>query len=209
MFYGVTSTPKRYDESYFRRWYGGPGTVAPAAALARRARLALAAAEYVLERPVRSVLDVGCGEGRWRAALVRARPGLLYVGVDPSEYVVRRHGRRRGIRLGSLAELAELRLRRRFDLIVCSDVAHYVPDTELGRGLAVLRRLARGALWMDAFTTADAFEGDRDGWQRRGPRDYRRMLARAGFVACGLNCWVVSELADRLSALERADERAR
>lgn len=193
---------KHYDEPYFRRWYGARGSVPPAE-LKRRARLALAAAEYLLERPVRSVLDVGCGEGRWRAPLLRIRPGLAYVGVDPSEFVVRRHGRRRGIRLGSLGGLGELGLRRRFDLVVCSDVIHYVQAADLRRGLAAMHALAGGLVYVDAFTSEDAFEGDRDAWQPRSARAYRRAFGAAGFVACGLNCWVGSEQADRLSALER------
>jgi SAM-dependent methyltransferase len=196
---------KSYDERYFRRWYEGRGSVAPRDELARRARLAVAAAEYLLDRRVRSVLDVGCGEGRWRAALRRIRPGVAYVGVDPSEYVVRRYGRRRGIRQGSFGQLGSLRLRRTFDLVVCADVLHYVSAAELRRGLAALRRLARGVVYADAFTSADEFEGDRQGWQPRSARAYRRAFAAAGFVSCGLNCWVGAELRDRVTALERCD----
>lgn len=199
----MTCPSKPYDERYFRRWYEGRGAVTRPEELGRRARLALAAAEYVLERRARSVLDVGCGEGRWRAPLRRLRPGLAYVGVDPSEWVVRRHGRRRGIRRGSLGGLGALGLRRTFDLIVCSDVVHYVSDAELRRGLAAMRRLARGLVWVDAFTREDAFEGDREGWQPRAAADYRRAFSAAGFVACGMNVWVVDDLAGRLSALER------
>ena len=47
----------------------------------------------------KTVLDIGAGEGRWRAELRRMRPAIRYVGVDPSEYVVARHGQRRNIRL--------------------------------------------------------------------------------------------------------------
>ena len=196
-------TEKVYDERYYRRFYEGTRAVAPADELGRRARHALAAAEFVLERSVRSVLDVGCGEGRWRAPLKRARPGLTYVGVDPSEYVVRRYGRRRGIRLGGIGELSDLRLRRRFDLIVCSDVVPYVSDAELKRGLTAMRGLAGGLLYLDPFTSEDDFVGDREGFRIRTPARYRRMLAAAGFVACGLNCWVVENEAERLTALER------
>ena len=61
----------------------------------------LGVAEYFLRRKVRSVLDIGAGEGAWRAELRRLRPSIRYTGVDPSEYVVRRHGRRRNIRLAA------------------------------------------------------------------------------------------------------------
>jgi SAM-dependent methyltransferase len=166
-------------------------------------RLALAAAEYVLEREVRSVLDVGCGEGRWRAPLRRARAGVAYQGVDPSEYVVRRFGRRRNILLGTFGAVGRLGLRSSFDLVVCSDVLHYLPTSELRRGLPALRRLAGGVLWLDAFTAEDDFVGDRERWQRRSARAWRRIFAEVGLVSCGLNCWVPRGLERRLTALER------
>ena len=195
---------KRYDRAYFDRWYGDRAAVVTDALIRRRARLALAAAEHVLERDVRSVLDVGCGEGRWRAPLLRARPSLSYLGVDGSEYAIRRFGRRRNLRLGSFAGIGTLGLRRRFDLIVCSDVIHYVATPELRRGLAALRRLAGGVLWLDARTAEDDFEGDREGWQPRAAATYRRLFAAAGLVSCGLNCWVPDDLARSLPSLELA-----
>jgi len=194
---------KHYDEAYFTRWYGRRGPVIDDGLIAQRARLALAAAEYVLERDVRSVLDVGCGEGRWRAPLRRARPGLAYQGVDPSEYVVRRFGRRRNIRLGTLGTVGRLGLGQSFDLVVCSDVLHYLPMAELRRGLVALRRLAGGVLWLDAYAAEDEFVGDREGWQRRSERAWRRIFAETGLVSCGLNCWVPRRLERRLTALER------
>ncbi|NUQ13332.1 MAG: class I SAM-dependent methyltransferase, partial [Gemmatimonadaceae bacterium] len=48
--------------------------------------------EYLLDRPVRSVLDVGCGEGNWAAVLRGIRPRARYLGVDGSEYAIRRFG---------------------------------------------------------------------------------------------------------------------
>lgn len=198
-------TEKVYDERYFRRWYKRGRSVSPAETVGRRARLAVAAAEYVLERRVRSVLDVGCGEGPWRAPLRRLRPDLTYVGVDSSEYVVRRFGRRLGIRLGSFGELGSLGLRRSFDLVVCADFLQYVSARELRRGLSALRRLARGIVYADPFTSADDFEGDLEGWQHRTPADYRRAFGAAGFVSCGLNCWAAEAVRDRLTALERGD----
>jgi SAM-dependent methyltransferase len=197
-------TVKSYDRRYFDRWYRGRGSVVTPDAIRRKARLALAAAEYVLDRDVRSVLDVGCGEGHWRAALVRLRPGVAYIGVDSSRYAVRRFGARRGIREGSFGTVGTLGLRRRFDLIVCSDVIQYVPTPELRRGLAALRRLAGGVLWLDARASEDDFEGDREAWQPRSGRTYRRLFAAAGLVECGLNCWVPRARARTLAVLERA-----
>src|SRR5688500_4988025 len=125
---------KPYDEQYFDRWYRREG-FGSKSRLDRKVHFALSSSEYLLERPVRNVLDIGCGEGPWRAALRRLRPRIGYVGVDPSEYAVERFGRSRDIRLGTFGELDELNLPGPFDLIVCADVVLYVSDRDLRKGL--------------------------------------------------------------------------
>ncbi|HET7456759.1 MAG TPA: class I SAM-dependent methyltransferase [Gemmatimonadaceae bacterium] len=197
---------KRYDRAYFDRWYRDPKTrVKSAGDLARKARLAVSAAEYLLGRPVRSALDVGCGEGEWRAALRRVRPGLRYVGVDASAYVVRSFGESRGIVRGSVGTLRALELDGPFDLVVCCDVLHYVADDELARGVPALASLTGGAAYVELFTSADDFEGDLSGWRRRTPAYYRRLFERAGLEACGLNCYAGPKLRGTVSAMELAE----
>jgi hypothetical protein len=66
---------------------------------------------------------------------------------------------------------------------VCADVLHYVGSEELARGLAAMRRLAGGLVYAPAFTTADDFVGDREGWHARSPHAYRRAFGAAGFRA--------------------------
>src|SRR5690349_16040445 len=91
---------KSYDEAYFKRWYRDPRTrVHTPEAVRRKVRMVVGIAEYFLGRKLRSVLDVGAGEGTWRREIRRIRPDVRYLGVDPSEWVVARHGRRRNIRL--------------------------------------------------------------------------------------------------------------
>ena len=51
---------KTYDEQYFENWYRRRG-LGSASALQRKVALAVSAAEYFLGRPLRTVLDVGCG----------------------------------------------------------------------------------------------------------------------------------------------------
>lgn len=181
---------KRYDEAYFDRWYRSRRRVVTPASIRRKAALALAAAEYWLERPVRSVLDVGCGEGPWRSVLRRRRPGMRWVGIDPSEYVVRRFGRRRGIRLGGFGDVGDVGLRGRFDLVVCSDVLQYVSTPDLRRGLDAIVARLDGVAWLEAHTSDDAVEGDREGWHVRSEKRYRRIFAEAGLAAVGMHCWV-------------------
>ena len=147
-------------------------------------------AEYFLERPMRSMLDVGAGEGEWGRQLRTLRPRARYVGVDPSEYVVSRYGRRRNIRLGTFGELHALRLRGRFDVIVCSGMLNYVDDVELARGLRHVHALLRGVAYLEIFTGRDDVEGDTRGWRRRPRSYYQRLLTRTGFVQCGPHSWL-------------------
>jgi SAM-dependent methyltransferase len=197
---------KRYDRAYFERWYRDPcWTVVHRGVLARRVRLAVAAAEYLLEREIRSVLDVGCGEAPWRAVLRRARPRVRYTGVDSSTYVVRRFGRARDIRLGSLGTLSRLDLDPPYDLIVCSDVLHYVSTGEARRGLRAIARLLGGVAFLEAFAKEDATEGDQEDFRQRPAAVYRRLFREAGLIPLGLHCYAGRALARELTMFERGD----
>ena len=199
---GADGPTKRYDRAYFDRWYRRAGIGRPSE-VARAARYVLATAEHLLERPVRSVLDVGCGEAPWRAPLLAQRPSLRYVGVDPSEYVVRRFGKRRGIRLGTFGSLDEAGLDGTYELVVCCGVVNYLPRAELTRGLEVIAALLGGVAFIEVWTTADDVVGDRRGWQEHSPAYYRRIFQQAGLIACGMHCYVGPALADEPAALER------
>ena len=99
---------KTYDRDYFERWYRRGG-IGGAQRLARKVALAVATAEYHLERPVRSVLDIGCGEGAWRAPLLKLRPKARYLGFDSSEYAITRHGASRNLHYARFGDFAQLR----------------------------------------------------------------------------------------------------
>ena len=194
---------KDYDEAYFARWYHDPRTrVHTPEAVRRKVQMVVGVAEYFLRRKVRSVLDVGAGEGAWRRELKRLRPGIRYLGVDPSEYVVRRHGRRRNIRFGRFEELPELRLSGGYDLVVCADVLQYVSTPALERGVRHLATMLRGVAFLESYTTGDEMEGDLQGWHPRSKATYRRIYGEAGLVGCGLHCYVAPMLAERAVELE-------
>lgn len=194
-----------YDASYFDRWYRGEG-FGSAARLERRVRYAVGAAEWLLDRPIRSVLDVGCGEGPWQPALRKVRPAAAYVGVDPSAYAVERFGRRRNLVLGSLGRLHEIDLDSgepsRFDLIVCVDVLGYPPDPEVRRGLRTIASMLDGIAFVEAFTTDDHIEGDTDGYRLRRPSTYARWFADAGLHRVGPHLYVGERLLPTLATLE-------
>ena len=197
---------KRYDQAYFDRWYRDPHhRVATSAGVRRKVRLALGIAEALLERPVRHVLDVGCGEAPWRSHILDERPNAEYVGIDSSEYVVRRFGRTRGIRLGTFGTLGQLGLTDRFDLIVCCDVLQYVPTDELGPGLRAVESLLGGVAYVEAFTDVDELEGDKRHWHHRTPQWYRHAFRDARLTAVGMHCYVGEQLRGGTLALERAE----
>ncbi len=197
-------TPKRYDREYFERWYRDPRwTVVHQGVLARRVQLAVAAAEYLLERPLRTVLDVGCGEGPWRELLRHARPKARYTGVDSSEYAVKRYGRARNLRLGSLGTLGRLGLDPPYDLIVCSDVLHYVGTDEARRGLKTIARMLGGVAFLELFAKEDATEGDQEGFHQRPAAVYRHLFREAGLIPLGLHCYAGRMLRRELTTFER------
>lgn len=195
----------RYDRAYFDRWYRSPRhRVATRAELRRRVALAVSVAEHLLERPIRSVLDVGCGEGAWRAPLRALRPAARWDGVDASEYVARRFGRSRGIVRATVGDLGALPLRECYDLVVCADVLHYVDDEELARGLRAIRTLTAGVAYLPLFTSEDEIEGDVGAVRPRGRRWYLARFRRAGLRPCGLGFYAPPGTAATLASLERA-----
>lgn len=196
----------RYDAAYFDKWYRHPRhRVKSPVELARQAAFVLSTAEFVLGRAVRTVLDVGCGEGQWRAALRAHRPRLHYTGVDPSDYAVARHGRRRNLLLGRIDRLDALTLRTAYDLVVCCGVLNYLAPRTLEQGLAQVAARTGGMAYLELFTRDDAIEGDTDWPTPRPAAWYRRQLREAGFTAIGMQCHVSHAAIHRLSALERPD----
>ena len=194
---------KTYDASYFARWYRQPRTrVHTPESIRRKVRMVVGIAEYFLRREIRTVLDIGAGEGTWRVELRRIRPNLRYRGVDPSTYVVQRFGKRRNITLGRFEDLPSLRLGGPFDLIVCADVMQYVNDTALPAGVTRISELLRGVAFLEAYTSGDEMEGDLEGWHQRTRESYLETFASAGLIGCGLHCYTTPALAERAVQLE-------
>ena len=195
---------KTYDRAYFDRWYRNGG-IGGTQRLMRKVALAVTTTEYHLERPLRSVLDIGCGEGAWRAPLLKLRPKLHYIGFDSSSYAVERYGARRNLHLARFADFEYLRPCPPADLVVCSDVLHYLPAREIDRGLGGVADLCGGIAFLETFTWEDDAEGDDDGYLRRPAGFYRRRFMAAGFRPLGSHCWLSPALADSATALEVID----
>lgn len=197
---------KQYDHAYFEQWYrsaaaqgseiGGP------ARLARKVALAVATTEYHLERPVRSVLDIGCGEGAWRAPLLKLRPKLHYLGFDSSHYAIARFGARRNLHQARFGDFECLRPCAPVDLLVCSDVLHYLDTRELDRGLPGIGELCSGVAFLETFTREDGIDGDTDGFKRRPATFYRQRFDALGLGPLGSHLWLAAGLHHGLAALE-------
>ena len=196
---------KTYDRAYFDKWYRDPShAISSAALLKRKVAMVVAQAEYYLGRPIRSVLDVGCGEGVWRAPLRALRPGIHYRGLDASEYAVRRFGRARNIGLARFGQLAELRFDMRYDVIVCSDVLHYLKPAEVRAGLIGIGEMLEGIAFLEVFTNRDDVDGDHQELYLRAPSWYLRAFGEVGLLPCGSHCYLGPRLERHISALERA-----
>jgi SAM-dependent methyltransferase len=195
---------KTYDRADYHKWYRDPRhRVHSPAERARTVRYTVALAEFLLGRPLRSVLDVGSGQGEWQPLVRALRPRARYVGVEPSAYAVRRFGRARHLVRGGIEDLPALGLRGPFDLVVCAGVLNYLPAAVLERGIARIAALAGGVAFLEIFTRGDEVEGNLRGFDRRPAAYYRRLLRRHGLVQCGPHAYVGRALRESIATFER------
>lgn len=194
----------RYDQAYFDKWYRHPvHRVKSPVELRRQVEFVVRQAEWVLGRPIRSVLDVGCGEGNWLRPLRQLRPRVHYDGVDPSTYAAARFGASRRVQLGGIDDLDRLPLRDQYDVVVCCGMLNYLAPSVLRVGLQQVARRTGGMAYLELFTSADAFEGDTDWPRPRTPQWYRRVIAAAGLRSIGMHSYLPKSQIQRVSALER------
>lgn len=173
---------ERFDARYYARYYRNPRTRAndPAAA-ARLARFIAGYAAHLGIR-VRRFVDVGCGTGDLLRALQRQWPRARAEGVEVSDWACRRYG-------WTQASATDFRQPNAYDLVVCTDVLQYLPDTDAATALANLRISSRALLYLGARTrrdvdeAADPARSDLSGHYRDAAW-YRRRLAKE-YVALG------------------------
>jgi trans-aconitate methyltransferase len=137
-----------FDASFYERFYENSKTRVTSREEMEARSLAVGAAVKLLDVPVRSILDAGCGLGWMRRGLSRQFPKARYVGLEVSEHLCRRYG-------WTCASLATYSPGTRFDLIVCYDVLQYLPESQAVRAMANLGRLSKGALYFHAPTRED------------------------------------------------------
>ena len=200
----MTPMPKQYDKAYFDRWYRGRKTrVSTHAEVRRKVALAVTVTEYFLRRPIRTVLDIGCGEGAWLSHLRALRPRIAYIGLDSSDYAVERFGAERNIRKATFGDLPKLKLGVH-DLVVCSDVLHYVPDDEIRAGIRTVAAATDGVAFLEVLTREDDVTGDLEAFFRRPAAWYRKLFASAGLTFVAPYSWVSPAFKDAVAELESA-----
>lgn len=192
---------KRYDRAYFDKWYRRRRIISHEE-LRRKVHLAIVIAEYFLRRPIRNVLDVGCGEAPWYPQLRMIRKRVDYIGMDSSDYAVETFGDSRNVRRGSFADLKNMK--GSYDLVVCSDVLHYVGEREIRAGIKHLARLTGGIAFLEVLTSDDDIMGDLEEMYRRPAEWYRRLFHRAGLRQVGPYSWLSPEMRESAAEMELA-----
>ena len=150
----------------------------------------LALAPWLRVRPGTSVLDVGCGVGRWCREL--ARRGARVTGVDFSPTMIA-EARRRAAARGVLArcrflvqDLAQLDAGEKFDLVLGVTVLQHILEPQALR--AAVRRLAdhlseAGRLvLLEAAPERSIGSCDSPIFQARPRSDYLRLFAECGLT---------------------------
>ncbi len=104
---------------------------------------------FSIDRPLGSVLEVGCATG-WRLDAVATETGALCVGVDVSEEALKEGKRRFGdlVLLRARASSLPIAAGVFFDLVVASFVFHWIDRRHLLRAVAEIDRVLADGGWL-------------------------------------------------------------
>lgn len=136
-----------FDDIYREnRWNGVESRSGPGSGTAATRSIRQALLDVVREHDVRSVLDVGCGDGFWMPDV----PG--YVGIDVSSEAIAlasaRHPDRWYIQ-GNLGDIVRSIVPGSVDLVFCRDVIQHLP---LDEGVALLGAMCLAGVRLMAST---------------------------------------------------------
>lgn len=143
-------TPERhFDARYYSKWYEED--------LATRQYMADKAARFVLsyvehmDAEIATVLDLGCGLGLWKKALLKQDRRLRYTGVEWSSHLCGKLGWEQG-------DVRTYAPRHTYDLVICQAVLQYLPDEPCAQAIDNLGLLTHRFLYLEVLTAGDARE---------------------------------------------------
>lgn len=196
---------ERFDSDYYDRFYQEPKTRASGPEEFQRVAAFVWSYLRYLEVRVETVLDLGCGLGRWKQAIESYDSSIRYTGVDPSPYLAGQFG-------WTEATVDGFRSNRKYDLVICQDVLSYLRPREIKDALANIARLTRGAAYIHVVTKQD-WENDIVDPQRTDHAMnqldaswYRRVIGRH-FTNCGGGLYLPKDSGTVLWELEKLDSR--
>lgn len=189
-----------FGAPYYERYYLDPATRASSdESLGRLVRFVCSYLDYLGIVP-RTILDFGCGLGRWRDALGRELPALEYHGVEFSSYICEAHGWARG-------SVVDYEHGEGVDLVVCCSVLQYLANADARAAIANLARHTDKALYLEVPTREDwrgVCDRDRsDGDVHRRSGDWYRRELRRHFDSCGGGLFLPKHSPVALYELER------
>ena len=181
----------RFDRAYYDRFYRDPTTRASSPDdLNRLARFVLGYLEY-LDIPVRRVLDLGCGLGRWKHALAEHDPAIEYTGVELSPYLCDQYG-------WEPSSVVDYTSADTYDLVICQDVLAYLSKNDVRKAVANIASLTNGCAYLQVVTEED-WEDDNcdpdrtDETMRRRKASWYRSAFRRHFTSCGGGVWIPAD----------------
>jgi SAM-dependent methyltransferase len=110
--------------------------------------------EWMKGKPIRRVLDIGAGDGHVIGEISKRMPGIQFEAVDCVPRVVEEAKKRAPSVTWHLSDLLEYPIPPGFDLILCKDVLHHLPNNDVAVILEKLRTSGTQCLIVADFNGA-------------------------------------------------------
>jgi hypothetical protein len=175
----------RFDDRYYRRFYGAGGAHDPAAIAHLATAVHHLAAWWGIG--ITSFLDVGAGPGMWRDWYRTQHPEVEVHSLDVSEHACRTWGH-------ELADVTEWRPPRTWDLVVCHSVLQYPDNAGASAAIDNIAAATRLLAYIEVPTIRDfaevVDERATDMEVHRRSADWYRRRLTPWFIQVGANLWL-------------------
>ena len=189
----------RFDRAYYRRYYLDTHTRVAEPAYYRRLAKFIGAYSDLLDIPVRSMLDIGCGTGALQKPLSAQFKRADYVGIDDSAYACEQYGWIKACASDFVSD-------RRFDLVICHDVMQYLNDANALKAIKNFARLSTKLVYFSVLTKEDwrrnVDQRLTDGEVFLRPANWYRRLLKSNFRNLGGGLYLANNSDAVVYALE-------